>query len=94
MSPEARFRAGRQCLEGSQSRNRLSDVLACPVSLFRCAGRRIRAAQSSRLSEPGPQRTAHWAATTEWDSNCILTIKQVVVALRDAEPPQGVRRAR
>src|SRR5256885_2181649 len=34
MNPGARCRAGRPCLEGSKSRNRLSDVLARPVLLF------------------------------------------------------------
>src|SRR2546421_5736246 len=31
MNPEARCRAGRPCLEGSESRNRLSELLAWPV---------------------------------------------------------------
>src|SRR3989442_5462876 len=34
MNPEARCRAGRPCLEGSESRNRLSKLLAWPVFLL------------------------------------------------------------
>src|SRR5437667_99002 len=38
MNPEARCRAGRPCLRGSKSRNRLSALLAWPVSLCSLTG--------------------------------------------------------
>src|SRR5438093_950476 len=40
MNPEARCRAGRPCLEGSKSRNRLSELLAWPVFFLLRAARR------------------------------------------------------
>src|SRR2546426_1181393 len=36
MNPEARCRAARQCLEGSESRDRLSELVAWPVSFCVC----------------------------------------------------------
>jgi len=42
LNPEARCRVVRPCLEGSESRNRLSGVPACPVFLLR-PGSRCRA---------------------------------------------------
>src|SRR2546426_9818162 len=54
MTPEAGCRAGRPCLEGSESRNRLSEVLAWPAPFF-CgsAGAAVRQRSGSRADETG-----------------------------------------
>src|SRR5713101_2762383 len=63
MNPEARCRADRPCLEGSKSRNRLSELLAWPV--FPCwvsgqyTGRRPPWPQSSSR-EPAPASASPW----------------------------------
>src|SRR2546425_9772388 len=67
--PEARSRAARVCLEGSKSRNRLSEVPAWPVLFFReswlgtaRAGHTKRFNQSTLTPGPTPTRplSSYW----------------------------------
>src|SRR2546430_11680400 len=71
--PEARCRAARLCLEGSKSRNRLSEVPAWPVLFFgrepwvataRAGHTKRFARRSSRCDSSGPM-TSRWLMTLQ-----------------------------
>src|SRR5881396_1190015 len=102
MNPGARRRAGRPCLEGSESRDRLSGLPTRPVSSFylrelrpplrkRTYAMMARREVSSHLTEPDSilKRRYRLAEVTMWHRAALLLLVGVprLVAAQQPDPP-------